>query len=419
MAGPPNGPLHPMARITEAFFRNPTKIGEYTDDLTPNLILVVRKSKTGRKRKSWLVRVVVDGKRPKVGFTCGLAEARRRAPELRQALLEGKDLSKGAKARQRASLAIRCMTFGEAVAQWLPRAPKLRHPVSVAIRGRALAVHLAPIRDRPLTAITPAHIVEILHPLRPETAMRVYTVAKAVFRFGAARLEPEGVDLRLPTDLAKLRALGWSPRSPRSHKPMPALLWTRAPELVAELERRPEPISRLMMFILATASRCKPARLAKRRNIDLKAKTWTIPVDDLKDSEHRTEPLVVPLNSVALAVIPPGDGEYLFTDLSGRLFTPQSIGNFTITLRRFHPDWIDKATGRGFTVHGFRSMFRSWGAATRQDRELVELAMGHTIYGAVERAYQRDPLDELRAELMQRWGRHCRPETAVVVPLRA
>ena len=99
-----------MARITEAFFRSPP-IGEHTDDLTPNLILVVRKSKTGRKRKSWLVRVVVDGKRRKVGFTCGLAEARKRAPEIRQALLDGKDLSKRAKASQRAAMAVRCHDF--------------------------------------------------------------------------------------------------------------------------------------------------------------------------------------------------------------------------------------------------------------------------------------------------------------------
>ena len=149
------------------------------------------------------------------------------------------------------------MTFGEAAAQWLPRAPKLRNPKSDEIRQRALDHHLAPIRDKALTAITPADLVEILVRLKPETAMRVYSAAKAVFEFGAALLEPEGVILRLPTDLAKLRALGWSPRSRRSHKPMPALDWRRAPELLAELENRPEPIARLMIFILATASRCK------------------------------------------------------------------------------------------------------------------------------------------------------------------
>ena len=100
------------------------------------------------------------------------------------------------------------MTFGDAVAQWRPRAPILRNPKSEPIRERALAIHLAPIRDQPLTAITPADMVEILVPLRPETAMRVYGVAKAVFAFGAVLLEPEGVDLRSPTDLAKLRASG-------------------------------------------------------------------------------------------------------------------------------------------------------------------------------------------------------------------
>jgi integrase len=249
--------------------------------------------------------------------------------------------------------------------------------------------------------------------------MRVYTTAKAVFAFGAALLEPEDVDLRSPVDLAKLRALGWSPRSVRSHKPMPAMDWRRAPELVVGFNQRSEPISRLLLFILATASRCKPARLAKRRNIDLKARTWTVPVEDLKDEEFRSEALVVPLNDIALSAIPPGSSEYLFTDRHGRLFTPQGIGNFTITLRRLHPDWTDPG-GRGFTVHGFRSMFRSWAAATRQDREIAELAMGHAaVYGAVERAYVRDPLHELRTELMQRWGRHCSARTADVRSIRA
>jgi integrase len=408
-------------RITTAFFDNP-KIGEYTDDLTPNLILVVRAAQNGRKRKGWQVRVVVDGKRRKASLgSCGLAEARKRAPDVRQALLEGR-----ARALQRASEVIQAMTFGEAAAQWLPRAPKLRSSVSVAIRARALTLHLSPIRDRPLTAITPAHIVEILVRLRPETALRVYTVAKAVFAFGAALLEPEDVIIRPPTDLAKLRALGWSPRTQRSHKPMPALDWRRAPELLAELERRPEPIARLLIFILATVSRCKPARLAKRRNLNLPKRrdpdlrTWTVPVEDLKDEEFRSDALVVPLNDIALSAIPPGDSEFLFTDHRGRTFTPQAIGNYTITLRRLHPDWVDPSSGRGFTVHGFRSMFRSWAAATRQDRELVELAMGHAaVYGAVERAYVRDPLDELRAELMARWGRHCRGQMADIRAMRA
>ena len=182
--------------------------------------------------------------------------------------------------------------------------------------------------------------------------MRVYSVAKAVFEFGAALLEPEGVNLRMPTDLAKLRALGWSPRSRRSHKPMPALDWRRAPELLAELESRPEPIARLLTFILATASRCGAARLAKRQNIDLKAKVWSIPAEDLKDAKFRTGALIVPLNAVALSAIPQGRGEYVFTNERGKPFTDQDVTYFIRKLRRRHPDWTDPATGRAFTARG-------------------------------------------------------------------
>jgi integrase len=393
-----------MSGITEAFFRSPT-LGEHTDDLEPGLILVVRPAKTGRVRKSWVLRAVVDGRRRKIGLgSCGLAEARRRAAKARQDIHEGND-------------PIRAMTFGEAAAQWLPRAPKPRNPKTEEIRERALDHHLAPIRDKALTAITPADLVEILARLKPETAIRIYSAARGVFQFSAVLLEPEEVNLRLPTDLLKLRALGWSPRSPRSHKPMPALDWRRAPELLAELESRPEPISSLMTFILATASRCGAARMAKRRNIDLKAKTWRAPAEDLKDGKFRTSALIVPLNSIALSAIPASGGETLFVDARGKPFTDLDITYFVRKLRRRHPDWTD-ADGRPFTAHGMRSMFRSWAAATRQDRDLTELAMGHAVYGAVEGAYVRDPLDELRAELMERYARHCRGETADILSMR-
>jgi hypothetical protein len=75
-----------MPGITEAFFRSP-ELGEWTDSLAPGLILVVRESKSGRARKSWILRAVVDGKRRKIGLgVCGLAEARKRCAEARLAI---------------------------------------------------------------------------------------------------------------------------------------------------------------------------------------------------------------------------------------------------------------------------------------------------------------------------------------------
>jgi integrase len=407
--------------ITEAFFRCP-KVGEWTDG--DGLTLIVRPSlRTDRLRKTWILRTTVDGKRRKIGLgSCGLGEARRRAAEARQLIVEGKDPSQRGRARLRAaetvSEAVRTMTFGEAAKRWLPKAPKLKNAKSELIRARSLE-HLAPIHAKTLAAVAPADLAEILHGLRPETAIRVYGVAKAVFAFGVVLLESEGVMLRSPADLARLRALGWSPRLRRSHKPMPALPWARAPELLAELESDPEPIARLIRFVLATASRCGAARLARRKHIDLKAKTWRIPAENLKDSAHRREAFIVPLNDVALAAIPPGASEHVFVNDHGRPFTDGDITYFTRKLRRRHPDWIDLATGRAFTAHGCRSMFRSWAAAKREQRDIVELSMGHaaSAYGQIEGAYQRDDLLEPRRDLMQRWGRHC-GETADVIPLR-
>jgi integrase len=311
------------------------------------------------------------------------------------------------------------MTFAEAAERWAPKAPKLKNAKSELIRERSLK-HLAPIHAKSLTAVAPADLAEILHGLKPEIAIRAYGVAKAVFAFGAVLLEPEGVVLRSPADLARLRALGWSPRSRRSHKPMAALPWTRAPELFAVLKRNDEPVARLVQFILATVSRCGAARLAKRKHIDLKARTWTIPVEDLKDGAHRRSGLVVPLSDVALATISPGSGEYAFVNDRGQPFTESDVVCFARKLRRRHRDWTDPSTGRAFTVHGFRSMFRSWAAAKREQRDIVELAMGHaaSAYGVVESVYQRDDLLEPRRELMQRWGWQCRGETADVIPLR-
>jgi integrase len=404
--------------ITEAFFRSP-KVGEWTDD--DGLMLIVRPSaKGGKFRKTWILRTTVDGRRRKIGLgSCGLKEAREEAEKARKDLRKGKDPSPRAKALQQASAAssdaIRAMTFAEAAERWRLKAPKLKSPKSEIIRELSLR-NLAPIHAKALTAITPADLAEILHGLKPEMAVRAYGVAKRVFAFGAVLLEPEGVILRSPADLARLRALGWTPRSRRSHKPMAALPWVRAPELSAVLEQDNEPIARLVQFILLTVSRCGAARLAKRRNIDPKARTWTVPVPDLKDSEHRREPFVVPLSDAALAAIPPGSGEYAFVNDLGKPFRENDITCKLRKLRRRYPGWIDPATGKLFTLHGFRAMFRSWAAAKREQRDIVEIAIGHQPYGAVESVYQRDDLLDPRRDLMQRWGRHCRGETADIIP---
>jgi integrase len=58
----------------------------------------------------------------------------------------------------------------------------------------------------------------------------------------------------------------------------------------------------------------------------------------------------------------------------------------------------------GYTVHGFRSTFRVWGAEeTNHPSAVMEMALAHVIPNTTEAAYQRSDLREKRKSLMADW----------------
>jgi integrase len=60
------------------------------------------------------------------------------------------------------------------------------------------------------------------------------------------------------------------------------------------------------------------------------------------------------------------------------------------------------------TVHGFRSTFSDWAAErTAYPREVVEMALAHTVENKVEAAYRRGDLFEKRRRLMESWAEFC------------
>lgn len=72
-----------------------------------------------------------------------------------------------------------------------------------------------------------------------------------------------------------------------------------------------------------------------------------------------------------------------------------------------------KSLGRGETVHGCRSAFSTWASeCTKHPDHLVELALAHTVGGAVERAYRRSDLFEARRALMEDWSNFLNPGLA-------
>jgi integrase len=60
------------------------------------------------------------------------------------------------------------------------------------------------------------------------------------------------------------------------------------------------------------------------------------------------------------------------------------------------------------TPHGFRSTFRDWAAErTSYQKDVVEMALAHTVSNAVEAAYRRGDLFDKRRRLMDTWATFC------------
>jgi Arm DNA-binding domain len=228
-----------MPKFTDLELRA-LEIGPHTDG--GGLIFVVEPSRKGGKLlRKWVFRIQIDGRRRNFGLgpypTVGAAKARQKAQDYRRALAEGIDPSRREKARQRAAMAARTLTVGDAVDRGLAIAPAFKNAKSTAIRERALRVHFAPLHSRDVTTITALDVASILRTLTPQTAIKAHIAVRRVFDYAITTLEPHGVSMVNPADPRRLRHVGWTPQSPKASTPHPSLDWRRMPEFMAELAR--------------------------------------------------------------------------------------------------------------------------------------------------------------------------------------
>jgi integrase len=200
------------------------------------------------------------------------------------------------------------------------------------------------------------------------------------------------------------------PRALRPVTNFPAMKYDDVPDLYQKLIASDSIPELALAFAVLTATRSQEARGAKWSEIDLKTAVWTIPPERMKTrKEHR-----VPLSDEALRIIErlPRNGEFLFS-------VDGVAPIVSVSLMRV----LKRHAGDGLTVHGFRSCFRDWGSEkTSAPRELLEIALAHTIGGSVERAYSRSDLLEKRRGLMQSWAAFCSTpdadRAANVVPMK-
>jgi integrase len=250
-------------------------------------------------------------------------------------------------------------------------------------------------------------IMKVLTPIwytKTETASRVRGRIERVLDWAKARGYRDGENpARWKGHLDKLLP----PRSrvaPVKHHA--ALPYADVPAFMEKLRAVDGTAARALEFTILTAARASEVLLAKRAEIDLDARMWTVPASRMKArKEHR-----VPLSDSSIAIIKAMDETVSNTKNAGDsfLFPGQKAGKplsnmaMQMTLRRM--GLADQAV-----THGFRSTFRDWGAETgNYQNELLEMAIAHTVSNKVEAAYRRGDLLQKRHQLMADWEAFCK-----------
>ena len=363
--------------------------GRYSDGGGLHLFV----SKVGRK--SWVLRITIDGRRRDIGLggypSVSLARAREKAADHRAAIAEGRDpvADKHAPAMP---------TFREA-AYIVHEAnkPRWRNARHAAGWMQTLERHAMPVLGNALLdRIDRGRVLQVLTPIwttRPETARRVRQRMRTVFRWGMAHGFMESNPAGEAID-------GALPPMPKVKAHFRALPYQEVALALGTIEASQASISAKLCFryLVLTAARSGEARGATWDEIDLQDRVWRIPSERMKaEVEH-----CVPLSVQALALLE--EASALRED-SGLVFpsplklgTPMSDMTLTKILRSV-------GLAERATVHGFRSSFKNWTLEQTDTPWVVsEAALAHSLGNSTEQAYARSDLFERRRALMQLWA---------------
>ena len=318
-----------------------------------------------------------------------LAEARERAIENRKTARSGGDpLAE----KRNASVP----TFSEAVDRVIAlNAPTWRHPKTEVQWRSSLKTYAYPyLADVPVDQIDGADVLAVLSPIwttKPETARRVRRRVSAIIKWSVA----SGYRYDNPAGDALSQVL---PKTPKVGRHFKAIHYSAVSGALKSIRSaRALASSNLCLeFQVLTASRPGEARQAQWSEVDISARTWTIPSDRMKaDREHR-----VPLSERAMKILADarsldGGSDLVFPSRSGRPLSDMTHRKLLRTL------------GIDCVPHGFRSSFRDWAAEkTDAPHAVMEAALAHVVGDSTEAAYFRSDLFERRRTLMDQWAEY-------------
>lgn len=381
---------------------------------------------TGKRREAGLG-PAIRGSLKQAGDT--LTNARDAAHEARELLRRGMDplderdkrrtaakeveqVRKAEKAKERWTLARCGRDYHERVIERTRTDVHARHWI------QSLENHMpASIWHRPIVEITPPQLLEALQSATPhararragdlgETLRRIRQRLDAIWEdaifYGRATTNPAAAIRR---KLSESR-----PVDEKQH--LNALDYRHAPALLARIRAMPGTAARALEFGVLTASRTKEILNAEWREIDLDAKTWTVPKERMKAKEEH----VVYLSPRAVEILSGQIGQDLRlvfpTAQPGREGLPMSNATLLALLARLE---VRQQT----TAHGLcRASFSTWANETGAARpDVVEACLAHKEQDRIRASYNRAQFADERRALLDAWAAYLgRPN---VVALKA
>jgi integrase len=380
--------------------------GRYADG--GGLYLQVSKFET----KSWLFRFMLNGKAREMGLgplsLVSLAEARAKALDCRRSLLESIDPIEARKAKRQGQKleAAKSVTFDYCAAAYIESHRAGWKSAKHAEQWKnSLVNYASPVLGRlPIQNIDTGLVMRVIGPIwgkKTETASRLRNRIELILGWATAQGYRSGENpARWRGHLDKLLPKRSSVQQVKHYAAMPI------DEISAFMDRLRSTVgvsARALEFLILTVTRTTETLGARWEEVDFQNATWTIPSVRMKAKKtHR-----IPLAQDALKVLElqrlTSHGQYIFRAKSGD--NPLSGMALLSVLHRM--EIVD-------TTHGFRSTFRDWAAErTNFPREVVEMALAHTIGDKVEAAYRRGDLFKKRGRLMAEWAKFCslKPES--------
>jgi len=248
-----------------------------------------------------------------------------------------------------------------------------------------------------VATVDTALVLKVLEPIwnsKPETASRLRGRIEAILDWAKARGYRDGENpARWRGHLDKLLPAKGKVSTVRHHKAIP---YRELPSFMARLRSRAEISAQALEFTILTAARTGETLGALPHEFDLDRRIWTIPAERMKASkEHR-----VPLCDRTIEIISLQKHNYKFVFPGAKL--DAELSNMAML------EMLRGMVGYGFTVHGFRSAFMDWGhEVTNYPKEMMDIALAHTVSDKVEAAYRRGDMFDKRRQLMTDWQRYC------------